>query len=69
MVYIPEQRRRVVLNPGGGPLKIDDIDAFMAPYEQGGARGDEEPMVDLGGGMEVPLRELLDTLDGDDEED
>lgn len=68
MVRIPEQRRRVVLNPGGGPLDIDDIDAFLAPYEEGGALCDEEPMVDVGGGMEIPLRELVDTLDEEDEE-
>lgn len=66
MVNIPDQRRRVLLNPGGGPLQIDDIDAFLAPYEQGGALSGEEPMVDVGGGMQVPLRELVDTLDEED---
>lgn len=68
MVHIPAQRRPVVLNPDGGPLQIDDLPAFLAQYEEGGPFYDEEPMIDLGGGMEVPLAELADTLADDEEE-
>lgn len=60
MTSIPQQRRRPeVLNPDGGALQIDDLDAFLAQYQEGGPFYDEEPMVDLGGGMIVPLREIL----------
>lgn len=63
MMHIPEQRHPVVLNPGGGGVRIDDIDSFLAGYAD-----DEEPMVDLGGGMVVPLRELVSDAYDEDEE-
>lgn len=64
MADIPNQRRPVVLNPGGGALQLDDVDSFLAGYPQ-----DQEPMIDLGGGMVVPLQELADdAFDEDDEE-
>lgn len=45
-----------VINPGAGPVHIPDVDAFLAGV-------DEEPMIDLGGGMIVPLREVLEGHD------
>lgn len=49
--------RGEVINPGGGAVHIPDVDAFLADV-------DEEPMIDLGGGMIVPLRELIEGADG-----
>lgn len=66
MADIPrQQRRRVILNPDASPLVIDDLPAFLAQYEEGGPLYDELPMVDLGGGMVVPLDEAVSP---DDEE-
>lgn len=48
---------QIILNPGGGPYRIDDLDGFLDSFAPG-----EEPMVDLGGGMIVPLREMADDL-------
>lgn len=46
-------------------MHIDDVDDFLANYPD-----DDEPMIDLGGGMMVPLRELVsDAVDDDDEAD
>lgn len=57
MTVTPEPRQ-IVLNPGGGPYRIEDLDGFLESFP-----ADEEPMIDLGGGMIVPLRELADDLD------
>lgn len=53
---MPEFRN--VINPGAGPVDIPDVDAYLA-----GCDPDDPPMVDLGGGMVVPLTELLETHD------
>lgn len=45
----------IVLNPGGGPYVIDDVEALLASLGP-----DEEPLIDVGGGMVIPLRELAD---------
>ena len=45
---------RNIINPGAGPVDIPDVDAYLA-----GLDPDDEPMIDLGGGMVVPLREVL----------
>jgi hypothetical protein len=57
-------RQQVVLNPGAGPLDIADLDLFLEQFA-----ADQEPMVDVGGGMLIPLRELAETLEGDDADD
>lgn len=43
-----------IINPGAGPVDIPDVDAYLAALDP-----DDEPMIDLGGGMVVPLREVL----------
>ncbi len=43
-----------IINPDGEGFLIEDVDGYLAGLEPG-----DEPMVDLGGGMVVPLRELL----------
>lgn len=47
-------RHRNVINPGGGPIDIPDVDAFLAMSDP-----DDPPYVDLGGDMIVPLAELI----------
>ena len=47
-----------IINPGGGPIDIPDVDAYLAACNP-----DNPPLVDLGGGMVVPLAELLDTAE------
>lgn len=50
---------RVVLNPGDGPVPVPDVDAALAA-----ARDDDLVlMVDVGGGMEIPLSELVTDYD------
>lgn len=49
---------RHVLNPSGGPVDIPNVDAFLA-HERGAGL---EPHVDLGGGMVVPLTELIEGI-------
>lgn len=51
---------RNVINPGGGPVNIPDIRAFLAMHDE-----DDEPYVDLGGDMIVPLRELIESAEDD----
>lgn len=63
MMHIPEQRHPVVLNPGGGGVRIDDVDTFLADWPAA-----EEPMIDLGGGMIVSLRELVSDAYDDDQD-
>lgn len=53
---------RNVINPGGGPIDIPDVRAFLAMHDE-----DDEPYVDLGGDMIVPLRELVTDLDEDED--
>ena len=50
-------RSRNVINPDGGPVVIDDVHGYLAMHED-----DDEPMVDLGGGMVGPLRELVEDV-------
>lgn len=50
----------VIINPGGGPYAIEDLDGFLAAFPP-----DQEPMVDLGGGTIVPLREMADIVNGE----
>lgn len=45
---------RNVINPGAGPIDIPDVDDFLAAADP-----DDPPYVDLGGGMVVPLAELV----------
>jgi hypothetical protein len=47
-------RRPIVLNPGGGSLQIDDVEALLDSYHG----RSEEPLIDLGDGMLVPLDEM-----------
>lgn len=47
-----------VINPDGGPLDIPDVDAFLAAADP-----DNPPLVNLGGGMIVPLAELVDNAE------
>jgi hypothetical protein len=54
---------QVVINPDGGNLRIDDVHEFLASFP-----ADQEPMVDVGGGELVPLQELADDADEDDDE-
>lgn len=51
-----------VINPDGEGVDVPDVDAFLADFDD-----EEKPMVDLGGGMVVPLRELTDPYGDDDE--
>jgi hypothetical protein len=51
-------RSRNVINPDGGPINIPNVDAFLADGDP-----DDPPYVDLGGGMVVPLAELIETHD------
>lgn len=44
-----------VVNPDASAVLIPDVDAYLAGLEDG-----DEPMIDLGGGMVVPLRGVLD---------
>jgi hypothetical protein len=44
-----------IVNPNASAFQINDVDAYLA-----GLDDDDEPMIDLGGGMVVPLREVLD---------
>lgn len=46
------------INPDGAGFNIPNVDAFLADFGD-----DDQPMVDLGGGMAVPLRELIDVDD------
>jgi len=46
---------RVVLNPGAGPVEVYDVDAALAAAHA----DDQVLMVDVGGGMEIPLAELV----------
>lgn len=43
-----------VINPGGGPLDIPDVDAYLAAADP-----DDPPLVDLGFGMIVTLAEVV----------
>jgi hypothetical protein len=52
---------REVINPGDGAVQVDDVDAFIAERRAEGF----EPYVDLGGGMQVPLAEINDSVSGD----
>lgn len=47
-----------VINPGGGPIDIPNVDAYLADCDP-----DDEPYVDLGGDMIVPLRELIEQFE------
>lgn len=47
--------KKHIVNPNASAFQIDDVDAYLA-----GLSDDDEPMIDLGGGMVVPLREVLD---------
>ncbi len=47
-----------VINPGGGPVDIPDVDALLAAADP-----DNPPLVDLGGGMIVPLAEVVDNAE------
>jgi hypothetical protein len=47
-----------VINPGGSGFLIEDVDAFLAAMESDGPA-----MVDCGGGMLIPLAELVDMPD------
>lgn len=60
MVNIPEQRRAVLIGPD---FNVDDVDAFLDGYPE-----NQEPLVDLGGGMVVPLRELVADATAEDED-
>jgi len=44
-----------VINPGGHGFTIEDVDAFLAAMDSDGPA-----MVDCGGGMLIPLAELVD---------
>jgi hypothetical protein len=46
---------RYVINPGGGPVHISDVDAFLAEARE--VHG--EPYIDLGGGMIVRLADHI----------
>jgi hypothetical protein len=52
---------REVINPGGGAVQVDDVDAYIAARRAEGF----EPYVDLGGGMQVPLVEINESATGD----
>jgi hypothetical protein len=56
MRNIPAQRRRVLVNPAEISFVISDLEAFIAGFRDAG----EEPVYDAGGGMHLPLAELLD---------
>jgi hypothetical protein len=56
MPIIPAQRRRVLINPNDVSFVIHDLEAFIGQFRA----DDEEPFYDAGGGMEIPLAELLD---------
>lgn len=46
---------RYVINPGGGPVHIPDVGAFLAEARE--SHG--EPYIDLGGGMIVRLADHI----------
>ena len=52
------------MNPGGGPVDVPDVRAFL---RESADRG-EKPYIDLGGGMVVPFAEhvgeIRDAVDG-----
>ncbi len=47
-----------LINPDGESFDIADVDAYLAMSDP-----DDPPMVDLGGGMIVPLAELVEVDD------
>lgn len=44
-----------LINPDGAGFVIDDVDGYLAECDRDGV----EPVVDVGGGMLIPLRELV----------
>jgi hypothetical protein len=56
---------RYVINPGGGPVHIPDVAAFLADARE--SHG--EPYIDLGGGMIVRLADhIQDAREADEAE-
>jgi hypothetical protein len=55
---------RYVINPGGGPVDIPDVKAFIAEAR----KSHGEPHIDLGGGMIVRLADHIQELREADED-
>lgn len=60
MANTPERPRAILVGPD---FHADDIGAFLDGYPD-----DQDPMVDLGGGLLVSLRELVADATADDED-
>lgn len=56
---------RYIINPGGGPVDIPDVDAFLTDARESAG----EPYIDLGGGMIVRLADHLQECREADEAD